>query len=106
MKKSIFFVFIMIISLSASTVFAANNDPKTTTPGKAENKLSEDELVRLTKRVEEIRDMDMKELTGKQKAELRKELKGLKETYRRDGGVVYISAGTLILILILVIILL
>ena len=96
----------MILSLSASTVFASNTDPKTTTPGKAENKLSEEELIRLTKRVEEIRDLDKKELTGKEKAELRKELKGIKETYRRDGGVVYLSAGTLILILILVIILL
>lgn len=110
MKKSILFVFIMIMSLGASTVFAARTDPKSSSdklavPGKTENKLSEEELSRLTKRVEEIRDMDKTTMTGKEKRELRKELKGIKENVRRNDGTVVIGVTTLILIIILVILL-
>jgi hypothetical protein len=110
MKKTIFLVLIMIFSLSATTAFAAKTDPKTTTenpavPIKTENKLSEEEISRLTKRVEEIRDMDKTGMTVKEKHALKKELKGIKENVRKSGGVIYISAGTLILIIILVLLL-
>jgi len=110
MKKSILFAFLFIFSMGASTVFAANSDPNSAkdnlvVPAKTENKLSEEEMSRLTKRVEEIRDMDKTNMTVKEKRELKKELKGIKDNVRRNGGVVYISAGTLILIIILVILL-
>ena len=110
MKKTIFLVLIMIFSLSATTVFAAKTDPKTSTenpavPIKTENKLSEEEISRLTKRVEEIRDMDKTGMTVKEKRALKKELKGIKENVRKSGGIIYISAGTLILIIILVLLL-
>ncbi len=62
-------------------------------------------MSRLTKRVEEIRDMDKTNMTVKEKRELKKELKGIKENVRRNNGVVYIGTGTLILIIILVILL-
>ena len=108
MKKTIFFVCLMFFSLSASTAFATVSNPKNVTesatvPDKKENKLSEDELSRLKNRVEEIRDMDKTNLTSKEKRDLRKELRGIKETVRRDGGYVYIGTGALILIIILVI---
>lgn len=110
MKKTIFFVCLMIFSFGASTVFAIKSDPKGTSdylavPDKTENKLSEEEISRLTKHVEEIRDMDKTNLTGKEKRELRNELKVIKENVRRGGGYVYIGTGTLILIIILVILL-
>jgi hypothetical protein len=110
MKRTIFFVLIMIFSLSASTAFADKTDPKTApdnlaVPDKTENKLSEEEISRLTRRVEEIRDMDKTDLTVKEKRELKKELKGIKENVRNSGGAVYIGVGTLILIIILVILL-
>lgn len=110
MKKSILFVFIMIMSLGASTVFAARTDPKSSSdklagPGKTESKLSEEELSRLTRRVEEIRDMDKTNMTGKEKRDLRKENKGIKENVRRNDGTVVIGVTTLILIIILVILL-
>lgn len=110
MKKIILFVFLFIFSLGASTAIAANSDPKTAKdnigiPDKTENKLSDEEISRLTKRVEEIRDMDKTNMTVKEKRELKKEIKGIKENVRNDGGVVYIGAGTLILIIILVILL-
>jgi hypothetical protein len=110
MKKSILFVFIMIMSLGASTLYAARTDLKSSTeknavPNKTENKLSEEELSRLTRRVEEIRDMDKTTMTGKEKRELRKELKGIKENVRRNDGTVVIGVTTLLLIIILVILL-
>lgn len=108
MKKTILFVFIMVFTLSASTAFAGNKDPKTSpenlaVPGKTENKLSEEELSRLTRRVEEIRDMDKSEMTGKEKKELRKELKGIKENVRRSDGTVVIGVTTLLLLIIILI---
>jgi predicted trehalose synthase len=109
MKKSIILVYLMILSLGASSAFAAGSDKKTSDnpaiPDKTENKLSEDELSRLTKRVEEIRDMDKSDLTAKEKRDLKKELKAIKETVRRDGGYIYIGAGTLLVIILLVILL-
>jgi predicted PurR-regulated permease PerM len=110
MKKIIVFVFILILSFGASTVFAAMTDPKSSSdklafPDKTENKLSEAELSRLTRRVEEIRDMDKSAMTVKEKREIRKELKGIKENVRRSDGTVVIGVTTLLLIIILVILL-
>jgi hypothetical protein len=110
MKKIILFTFLVIFTLSASTAFASKADPKSASdnlavPNKTENKLSEEELSRLNKRAEEIRDMDKTNLTGKEKRELKKEVKGIKENVRRDGGVYYIGGGTLLLIIILIILL-
>jgi uncharacterized ferredoxin-like protein len=110
MKKSILFVLIMFFSLSATTAFAAKTDPKNApdklvVPNKTENKLSEEEISRLTRRVEEIRDMDKTNMTSKDKRELRKELRDTKENVRRSDGTVVIGVTTLLLIIILVILL-
>ena len=107
MKKTIFLVLVIMLSLGASTAFAEKSDSpgKNAIPVKSENKLSEEEISRLTKRVEEIRDMDKSNLNAKEKRALRKELKEIKANVRADGGYVYIGAGTLILIIILVILL-
>jgi hypothetical protein len=102
MKKTLLFGFIMIFMLSAST-FAASKNPERLT--KFENKLSEEEVTRLTSRVEEIRDMDKSDMAASEKRELRKELKGIKKNVNKNGGVIYLSAGTVILILILIILL-
>jgi hypothetical protein len=44
-------------------------------------------------------------MTAKDKLEMRNELKEIKENLKENGGVIYLSAGTLILIIILVILL-
>lgn len=111
MKKFVFFTVLIIISLSASAFLPTKSETKPESnnglvPDKTENKLTEEEISRLTRRVEEIRDMDKANLTTMEKKELRKELKGVKENIRRDGGYIYIGGGTLLLILILVILLL
>jgi hypothetical protein len=104
MRKTILLAFIMVFSLSASTfALAGPKSPKNLS--QIENKLSEKEVSRYTKRVEEIRDMDRKSMTSKDKMEMRNELKDIKENLTKNGGVIYLSAGTLILIIILVILL-
>lgn len=108
MKKTVFMAILMMLSLGFSTVIASEPDkPKSdVVPNKTENKMSEEEISRLTRRVEEIRDMDKSELTAKEKKELRKELREIRENVKRDGGYIYIGAGTLLVVILLVILLL
>ena len=94
--------------MSASTAFASKSEAKSASdnsavPVKTENKLSEEEVSRLTKRVEEIRDMDKSNLTAKEKSELRKELKEAKKNVRQNNGTIVIGGVTLLLILIIII---
>lgn len=110
MKRTIFIALLMIFSLGVTSTFAAKSDLKSTTENsavvaKTDNKLSETEITTLTKRAEEIRDMDKTNMTVTEKRELRKELKATKETIKRDGGYVYIGGGTLLLILIIILLL-
>ena len=70
---------------------------------KTENKLSAEEVASMTKRVEEIRSMDKSEMTSVEKRALRKEVKGIKENVRKNGEVIYISGGTLLLIILIIV---
>ncbi|MDP2339074.1 MAG: hypothetical protein Q8N05_21990 [Bacteroidota bacterium] len=103
MKKTIFFAIVMIFTLGATTTFANKTDLKSNAPVATENKLSSEEVSRLTSRVEEIRNMDKSEMTVSEKRELRKESKGIKENVRKSGEVIYISGGTLLLIILIII---
>lgn len=106
MKKTIFLVLVIMLSLGASALAVKSNaTEKDAISPNTESKLSEEEIARLTKRVEEIRDMDKSKLSSKEKRALKKELKEIKANVRTDGGYVYIGAGTIILIIILVILL-
>jgi hypothetical protein len=111
MKKIIFLVFVALFSLSTSMVFAKSPDSnseaeKTAVPVKTESKLSDEEIDRITKRVEEIRKMDKSDLTSEEKSELKTEMKEMKKEVKKAGGSVYIGSVSLVLIIILVIILL
>ena len=94
----------MIFMLSATMAFAgeANSMDNSAAVVKTENKLSAEEVAKLTKRVEEIRSMDKSELTVTEKRELRKEVKGIKENVRKNGEVIYISGGTLLIIILII----
>jgi hypothetical protein len=70
---------------------------------KAENKLSAEEIAVLTARVEEIRNMDKSAMTSLEKRELRKEMKGIKANVNKSGEIIYISGGTLLLIILIII---
>jgi len=84
-------------------VFAGKTSDNSAALAKTENKMSSEEVARLTKRVEEIRSMDKSEMTVTEKRELRKEVKGIKENVRKNGEVIYISGGTLLLIILIII---
>jgi hypothetical protein len=107
MKKIILFALMFIFTLGAFTATASSSDVKDNpaVPVKKENKLSEEEMTRLTKRVEEIRNMDKTDMAVKEKRELKKELKGIKENVKRDGGFIYIGGSTILIIILLIIIL-
>ena len=108
MRKSIFIGILMLLTLSSTIAVAGTSDLKSTTENtaalvKTENKLSAEEIASLTKRVEEIRTMDKSEMTSLEKRELRKELKGIKENVHKSGEVIYISGGTLLLIILIIV---
>jgi hypothetical protein len=108
MKKLLLFVFVTIFSLSTLTTFAGNTDSNAknlAVPDKTENKLSAEEISKLTNRVEEIRDMDKTDMTAKEKRDLKKELTTIKKNVKRSGGYVYIGGSTLLLIILLIILL-
>jgi len=106
MKKTLFIVILMVFTLGTTTAFAGNTEAKATAPVKTENKLSSEEMTRLTNRVEEIRKMDKTKLTSEERSELKQEVKEIKKAVQADGGTIYISGAALILIIILLIILL
>jgi len=103
MKKTIFIALMMIFTLGATTTFASKSDLKSNAPVATENKLSAEEVSRLNSRVEEIRKMDKSDMTVTEKRELRKESKSIKENVRKSGEIIYISGGTLLLIILIII---
>ena len=105
MKKTIFGI-LMIFMFSITMAFAGGvkaASDNTAAVVKTENKLSAEEVASMTKRVEEIRSMDKSNLTSVEKRELRKEVKGIKENVRKNGEVIYISGGTLLLIILIIV---
>ena len=63
------------------------------------------EMERLTKRLEEIKAIDLKSLPRSERRALRKEVREIDQKVK-DGGYVYVSIGALILIILLLILLL
>jgi hypothetical protein len=110
MKKLVIITLMVVFSLGATTVYAArpgseSATDKTVNSRKTEKKLSDEELTRLKKRVEEIKEMDKSKMTVKAKRDLRKEVKEIRTNVRKDGGgYIYIGGSTLLLIIILLII--
>jgi len=64
------------------------------------------EVQALILRLDVIKAMDVSKMSSVEKRELRKELRSIKATlYQMDGSIIYISAGGLIVILLLILIL-
>jgi hypothetical protein len=93
---------IMMISvaptLQANDVVNPLKDPRQTETANAA------EIQRLTKRLEEIKAMDVSNMTHKEKRALRKEVRAAEKTMQSSG--VYISVGALVIIILLLILLL
>ncbi|PLK44560.1 hypothetical protein [Emticicia sp. TH156] len=68
-------------------------------------KLESAEAKAIMARLEEIKAMDKKSMTTHEKKALRREVKALKTQMAELGGGVYISAGALIVILLLILLL-
>ena len=106
MKKIILCLMAICLSLTflpLQSNAATNAEPSSlVAPKPAESA----EVKTLELRLNEINAMDKSKLKSAEKKNLRKEVKSINHKLRETGGVVYLSAGTIILILILLIILL
>jgi hypothetical protein len=102
MKKTIFFVIVLIFAMSPAFAFAADRKSNSVA---TENKLSEVEINRLTNRAEEIRNLDKSSMTDKENRELKKEARDIDKNVAKSGGTVYIGAAALILIILLIVVL-
>jgi hypothetical protein len=126
MKRVRVFLVFMILSIGAFTAFSNEAGPQamqqmpsisdmavehnagsslemaaTSSETKAMNVENHADLLKA--RVKEIRDMDKSELSAEERDELRRELQETQEVVRGPG--IYIGAGTLLLIVILILIL-
>lgn len=109
MRKIVFCLMATFLSLTFIPLQAnaSTSDPTTTLPAPAPAVPAEAAKVKtLESRLNEIDAMDKAELKAADKKELRKEVKSIKHELRTIGGGVYLSAGAVLLILILLIILL
>lgn len=109
MKKIVFCVMATFLSLtfipmqlSASNV----NDPTSLVDPEPVESAEAAKVKTLELRLDEIKAMDLENMETSEKKELRKEVRSIKHELKTIGGGVYVSAGGLILVLILLIILL
>lgn len=87
---------------SVSPILSFSNDSKSKTEIVIKNnKLSSEQINLLENRVNEIRNMNKSDMTSAEKREIRKELKGIKKNVRTHGDIIYISGGTLLLIILI-----
>ena len=109
MKKFIFCFMATILSLTFLPIqsFAAiKEDPSSLPVTKPPETTESAEAKALMLRLDEIKAMDMSKLKSTEKKDLRKEVRSIKRELKDISGGVYISAGLLIVILIILIVLL
>jgi hypothetical protein len=106
MKKSTFYLVMMLFSLTLvpTTTFAAA--PVTTTLTADPTKEVPAEVKVLLNRLEEIKAMDKSNMTRAEKRALRKEVRAIKAELKSTGNGVYLSVGAIIIIILLLILLL
>jgi hypothetical protein len=98
MKLTAYFLSLVFLMISFVPVASADG-------GKDPSALSADEAQRLeiiNDRVSEIKAMDFSELTKAQKKEIKNELREIKKEAKDVGGGLYISAGAIIIILLII----
>ncbi len=110
-RSRILAVALLFAPVSAPLAFAGEPDNKVHIDQENLAKLStadQDRVLCIAERIETITAMDRSTLTGEERKALRKETRELKreaDLFNRDGTVIYFSAGTLIIILLLILIL-
>jgi len=94
-------VLVMAMALPASSTTIVPGSSQTNSSAKTENPRAR----QLLQRLEEIKGMNRSELTRLEKKNLRKEVKGIKTEMKKISGGVYLSAGAVIIIILLLILL-
>jgi hypothetical protein len=107
MKKITICIMTALI-LSGTIPTQAKATPSVPTSIEASAKISESaETESLVLRLNEIKEMDKKDLSSSEKRELRKEVLSIKSTLAtQNNGGIYLSAGAIIIIVLLLIIIL
>lgn len=100
-KRILYPLFIVLVLLMAEGKAVAAEVPSRTLPSRE----TEAEIQRLTNRLEEIKRMDLDNMPASEKRALKKEVRASKKKLQDLGGGVYISAGALLVIIILLILL-
>jgi hypothetical protein len=106
MKKIVAIVCAMMVIVSINTVWAGQKEPAARIlKSEASHKLTKTERTVLENRVKEIRDMKFDKLTGSEKQELRTELIAIQEKLSAEPFTgIYLSAGAIIIILLVLLI--
>jgi hypothetical protein len=103
--RNMVFVFMMTVLLFTSIPLAASaTEPRAKGPDPEPTEIPV-EVQEMLDRIEEIKEMDRSALSRAEKKELRKELREMKKEVRAKGYGIYLSAGAIILILLLIILL-
>ena len=100
MKKLAYFLS-MVFLLTAFSPVAMAKDGKEPSPLSLEDELRLEEI---NERVSEIKAMNFAEMTKTEKKEIRNELREINKEAKRVGDGVYISAGAIIIILLILLI--
>lgn len=87
-------------------LFAAAPAVASSAPGTPVNETAEARALELQNRLEEIKAMDRKELSGAERKALRREVREIKKELAAVSGGVYLSIGAIILVALLLILLL
>ena len=103
MKKFSLFALLALFLFSAGDVLARDNKPVNTREMTTEEQSRVDQI---TRRVEEIRAMDLMSLSRTDRKELKKELQELKKEAKVMKGGVYLSVGAIIIIILVLILIL
>lgn len=109
MKKIVFGLMATILSITIlplQSFAGTTNEPSSLVATKPAESSESAEANMLVLRLNEIKEMDMSKMAASEKKEMRKEVRSIKRELREVGGVVYVSAGTILLIVILLIVLL
>jgi hypothetical protein len=112
MKKILFLLVLMVLSISVSAAFASELTPEPVLISDnsviLENNMENEsgiEIHPLEIRIYEIRNMDKSDLTAEEKQELRKELKDIRREANQPSRGVYISISGLIIVILLILLL-
>jgi len=107
MRKQVFNLLLvcLLLTFAAPQALTAAVNPTATAPA-TEKPMESERATQLQYRLSEIKEMDKSELTRTEKKALRKEVREIKKELRAMSGGIYLSAGALIIIALLLILLL